>query len=298
MPKRKVDTRAIGLDAGAGFIRWLTGAENLHYGFWTGLEPVAGNTGKAQEEYTKRLLGYLPEGRLSILDIGGGAGETARKLTDLGHAVDIVVPSRLLAERCRANAPSARVHETTFEAFDSDTAFDLCLFSESFQYIPLRVALDRALQLAAPGGHVLIADCFRSEDFEPGGETRVVGGGHPVAEFRAALETCDGDVLRQEDITEAVAPSIDIEQGLFHVLGDAVTRVDAELSAKRPVMRWLLAGTARLAFGRRRLYRMDRRLRGNERNSTAFVRNNRYLVTLIQKKQGLAVRRETNAAAV
>ena len=294
MPKRKIDTRAIGLDAGVGFIRWLTGAENLHYGFWTDLEPVAGNTGKAQEAYTERLLGYLPEGRLSILDIGGGAGETARKLTDLGHGVDIVVPSRLLAERCRANAPDARIHETTFETFESDTAFDLCLFSESFQYIPLQVALDKALQLAAQGGHVLIADCFRSEDFEPGSETRIVGGGHPVAEFRAALEACDGAVLRQEDITEAVAPSIDIEQGLFHVLGDAVTRVNAELSAKRPVMRWLLAGAARLAFGHRRLHRIDRRLRGNERSSAIFVRNNRYLVTLIQKRQACMAHPEPN----
>lgn len=298
MPKRKIDTRAIGLDAGAGFIRWLTGAENLHYGLWTDLDPVAGNVGKAQEAYTERLLGFLPEGPLSILDIGGGAGEMAGKLAGLGHRVDIVVPSRPLAERCRANAPDARVHETTFEAFDSDTAFDLCLFSESFQYIPLRVALDKALQLAAPGGHVLIADCFRSEDFEPGGETRTVGGGHPVGKFRAALEACAGDVLRQEDVTEAVAPSIDIEQGLFHVLGDAVTRIDAELSAKRPVMRWLLARAARLAFGRRRLYRLDRRFRGNERSSTAFVRNNRYLVTLIRKERGHAVRPEPNAAAV
>ncbi|MXX89284.1 MAG: class I SAM-dependent methyltransferase [Boseongicola sp. SB0677_bin_26] len=298
MPKRKIDTRAIGLDAGAGFIRWLTGAENLHYGLWTDLEPVAGNVGKAQEAYTERLLGFLPEGPLSILDIGGGAGEMAGKLADLGHRVDIVVPSRPLAERCRANAPDARVHETTFEAFDSDTAFDLCLFSESFQYIPLRVALDKALQLAAPGGHVLIADCFRSENFEPGGETRTVGGGHPVGKFRAALEACAGDVLRQEDVTEAVAPSIDIEQGLFHVLGDAVTHIDAELSAKRPVMRWLLARAARLAFGRRRLYRLDRRFRGNERSSTAFVRNNRYLVTLIRKERGHAVRPEPNAATV
>ena len=298
MPKRKIDTRAIGLDAGAGFIRWLTGAENLHYGLWTGLEPVAGNVGKAQEAYTERLLGFLPKGPLSILDIGGGAGEMAGRLADLGHRVDIVVPSRPLAERCRTNAPDARVHETTFEAFGSDTAFDLCLFSESFQYIPLRVALDKALQLTAPGGHVLIADCFRSENFEPGGETRTVGGGHPVGKFRAALEACAGDVLRQEDVTEAVAPSIDIEQGLFHVLGDAVARVDAELSAKRPVMRWLLARAARLAFGRRRLYRLDRRFRGNERSSAAFVRNNRYLVTLIRKERGHAVRPEPNAAAV
>ncbi len=284
MRKGKVDTKAIGLDAGTGLIRWLTGAENLHYGLWTDLEPVAENLGKAQDAYAERVLGYLPEGRLSILDVGGGAGETARKLMGLGHGVDIVVPSRLLAERCRANAPGARVHETTFEAFDCEARFDLCLFSESFQYIPLRIALNKALRLATPRGHVLVADCFRSESFVPDGDARAAGGGHPVAVFREAIEACDADVLRQEDITEAVAPSIDLAQGLFHALGDAVARIDAELSAKRPLTRRLLAGAARLALGRRRMRRLDMRLRGSERSGAAFVRNNRYLITLIGKR--------------
>ena len=41
----------------------------------------------------------LPEGPLRILDIGGGAGETAKKLLALGHSVEIVVPSAFLAAR-------------------------------------------------------------------------------------------------------------------------------------------------------------------------------------------------------
>jgi cyclopropane fatty-acyl-phospholipid synthase-like methyltransferase len=81
----KIDTRAIGLDVGLSFIRWLTGAENLHYGLWTGLEVRASNLGAAQAAYTEKLFGLLPGGRLRILDIGGGAGETARKLLALGH---------------------------------------------------------------------------------------------------------------------------------------------------------------------------------------------------------------------
>ena len=99
MKKAKIDTRAIGLDAGLGFVKWLTGAENLHYGLWTGLDQNAGNAGTAQTAYTEKLFGYLPEGKLAILDIGGGAGETAKKLLALGHEVEIVVPSPLLAAR-------------------------------------------------------------------------------------------------------------------------------------------------------------------------------------------------------
>ena len=106
MSKDKIDTRAIGLDVGLEFVRWLTGAENLHYGLWDGLEVTAANLRTAQEAYTDKLFKLLPDAPCRILDIGGGAGETARKLLALGHQVEIVVPSALLAERCRKNACS------------------------------------------------------------------------------------------------------------------------------------------------------------------------------------------------
>ena len=121
----KIDTQALGLDGGLHFIRWLTGAENLHYGLWTGLEVNAGNLRAAQDAYTDLLFSFLPPGPLRILDIGGGAGETARKLLALGHSVEIVVPSPLLAGRCRENAPGAAVHECKFEDFASAKRFSM-----------------------------------------------------------------------------------------------------------------------------------------------------------------------------
>ena len=112
---KALDTRAIGLDVGLAFTKWLTGAENLHYGLWDGLEVTAGNLRAAQDAYTDKLFALLPKGPLRLLDIGGGAGETARKLLDLGHEVEIVVPSAYLADRCRENAPAAKIHEMMFE---------------------------------------------------------------------------------------------------------------------------------------------------------------------------------------
>lgn len=279
----KLDTKAIGLDVGLGFIRWLTGSENLHYGLWTGLEVSAGNLGRAQAAYTDKLFGLLPPGRLRILDIGGGAGETARKLIALGHEVEIVVPSPLLAQHCRANAPEATVHETTFEDFATDGRFDLCLFSESFQYIPLDIALPKALDLLGAGGHVLIADCFRSEDFRGGGAVRVVGGGHGIREFRNALSALPVEVLHDEDITGAVAPSIDLEAGFFHVFGVALTRIDGELVAKRPKTRWLLVRALKTLVSERRRLRIDERLRGEGRTSELFLANNRYVMVKLLK---------------
>ena len=120
MAGSKLDTRAIGLDVGLSFAKWLTGAENLHYGDWTGLEVNAANFGPAQVAYTDRLFRFLPDKPCRILDIGGGAGETARKLLALGHKVEIVIPSAFLAGRCRENAKGAVVHEMRFEDFEGE----------------------------------------------------------------------------------------------------------------------------------------------------------------------------------
>lgn len=281
----KIDTRAVGLDVGLAFIRWLTGAENLHYGLWTGLEVTAGNLRAAQDNYSSKLFGYLPEGRLRILDIGGGAGETAKKLLALGHQVEIVVPSAFLAARCRETAKGAVVHETTFEAFQGTGPFDLCLFSESFQYIPLSESLPKCARLLETGGKVLIADCFRTEAYQ----SRDVhgpqpGGGHQLTAFQAAVDGSAFVVESEEDITEAVAPSIDLEQALFHVLGQGVTRVSGEIRGKRPAAHWALGKVIGMFLSRKRRENLMERLTGTSRTSDAFRRFNRYRIIRLAQR--------------
>ena len=284
---KKIDTRAVGLDVGLAFIRWLSGAENLHYGLWTGLEVTAGNLRAAQDAYTVKLFGYLPDGPLRILDIGGGAGETAKKLLALGHTVEIVVPSAFLAARCRANAPGAVVHECMLEDYAGTGPFDLCLFSESFQYIPLSESLPKCAGLLAPGGQVLIADCFRTEAYG-GRKTRGVqpGGGHSVNAFRRAVEGSAFAVAAEEDITDAVAPSIDLEQQMFNVLGHGLTRVSDEIRSKRRVTHWALTRVIGLFVSAKRRRNLVLRLTGSSRTSTAFCTYNRYRIIRLQQKSG------------
>lgn len=276
---QKIDTRAVGLDVGLEFIRWLTGAENLHYGLWTGLEVTAGNLRAAQEAYTAKLLGYLPPGRLRILDIGGGAGETARKLLALGHEVEIVVPSAFLAARCRDTAPGAVVHECTFEDFAGTGPFDLCLFSESFQYIPVTDSLPKCAALLAPGGQVLIADCFRTEAYNGrAAQGPQPGGGHQLSHFRTVLDQSAFVVVAEEDITDAVAPSIDVEQQFFNVIGHGVTRVSDEIRASKPAVHWALGRLTGLVLPEKRHRNLMHRLTGTDRTAAAFQRLNRYLM--------------------
>lgn len=280
---QKIDTRAIGLDVGLALTKWLTGAENLHYGYWPGLEVNAANVGAAQAAYTDKLFTLLPDGPLRILDIGGGAGETAKKLLALGHSVDIVIPSALLAERCRANAPAATIHEMIFEDFDTDRRFDLCLFSESFQYIPIDIALEKASRLLDAGGQIIIADNFRTRAGATlEGNRRKVGSGHGVGALDRELDRLGLQVLHREDITEAVAPSVEVEQDLFLVFGLALSRIDAELQAKKPMLRRVLAGLIRLVMSRKSRDRLMQRLTERTRTAEAFCEYNRYLMVKLR----------------
>jgi MPBQ/MSBQ methyltransferase len=281
----KIDTRAVGLDTGIAMIRWLTGAENLHYGLWDGLEPNAANLRAAQDAYTERLFALLPPAPARILDIGGGAGETARKLAERGYEVEIVVPSSFLASRCRANAPTALVHEMTFEAFETSRRFHVCLFSESFQYIPLDEGLPKALSVLQPAGEVLIADCFRTEAYKGRAtDGPKAGGGHRLLAFQEMLARLPVDVISEEDVTRSVAPSIDVEQGFFNVLGHGLARVESELSAKRPRMRWLLSRLICLFVSERRRRALLERLMGTARNSQSFEIYNRYLILRLRAR--------------
>lgn len=276
--REKIDTRAIGLDVGLSFTKWLTGAENLHYGLWDGLDVTAGNLHAAQAAYTSKLFKLLPKGKLRILDIGGGAGETARKLIALGHAVDIVVPSAFLASRCRENAPEAFVHECMFEELQTDKKFDLCLFSESFQYIPVDIALTKAADYLDEGGEIVVSDCFRSEGFQRHAVGATVGGGHRIAAFREVLAGLPLKIISEEDITASVAPSVDLEQGFFNVIGHAVTRIDEELGQKKRKTRWFIQRALMTLMSKRKRYRLNQRLNEQTRTAAHFTANNIYLM--------------------
>ena len=283
MGKVKFDSRSVGLDIGLSFSRWLTGRENLHYGIWDGLEVCAGHVGPAQEAYTAKLFELLPDGPLRILDIGGGAGETAKKLLALGHQVEIVVPSAFLADRCRVNAPDATVHEAMFEDADLTGPFDLCLFSESYQYISLADGIPKCLDLLKPDGHIVIADCFRGAAFTPDKIHATVGGGHRIQAFRDFLAAQPLEVLSEQDITDSVAPSIDVEQGLFNVVGYGLSRVDDQLSVQRPKTQSSLHWIIRRLISPRKRARLDQRLNQQTRTAAVFCKNNTYLLLKLRR---------------
>jgi hypothetical protein len=91
-------------------------------------------------------------------------------------------------------------------------------------------------------------------------------------------------VAAEEDITDAVAPSIDLEQQLFNVIGHGVTRVSDEIKAKKPAAHWTLARFIGVFLPAKRRRNLMQRLTGTERNARAFMHLNRYLMLRLARK--------------
>src|SRR5204862_4410716 len=163
----------------------LRNMHDMHYGYWPEvLPPVTQNLAQAQAHYTDFLISHIPAGVKSVLDVGCGAGNTARKLLERGFTVDCVSPNGVLTGVAKQVLQGrGDIFETRFQDLQTERRYDLILFSESLLFIPLEEAFTQALRLLRPGGHVLITDIFRV----PAEGKSPIGGGHELPKFRAAV---------------------------------------------------------------------------------------------------------------
>ena len=281
--KKKEASRLVGLDIALKVSSFVTGKEHLHYGLWEKLDVTLENLGKAQEAYTNLLFKYLPkkepQKKLEILDIGGGAGENAKKLIERGHRVTIIVPSKILAEHAKINTnKKAEILITTFEDYiPKYNSFDLCLFAESFQYIPIKTALKKARMLLKNNGEILIADCFRS-DKKQIGIIRQPGGGASLKSMEKELEIQKFKILVRKEITKLVAPSVELEQKFYNTLGFSINRIVTSLNVNRPITLKFLKIIYKIFFSKRRRKRLEKRLFENTRTADSFIKYNHYMI--------------------
>ena len=281
--KKKESSRLVGLDIALKVSSFVTGKEHLHYGLWEKLDVTLENLGKAQEAYTNLLFKYLPkkepQKKLEILDIGGGAGENAKKLIERGHRVTIIVPSKILAEHAKKNTnKKAEILITTFEDYiPKYNSFDLCLFAESFQYIPIKTALKKARILLKNNGEILIADCFRS-DKKQIGIIRQPGGGASLKSMEKELEIQKFKILVRKEITKLVAPSVELEQKFYNTLGFSINRIVTSLNVNRPITLKFLKIIYKIFFSKRRRKRLEKRLFENTRTADSFIKYNHYMI--------------------
>lgn len=275
----------------------LLGVEDLHYGLWDADLPVLlSNLGVAQQRYSDMLLDLI--GRQTagmraarLLDVGCGTGHLLQQLRARGFRVDAVNPSatlnRLVRERLRAPGGADTVLlETGFESIPAEhlqNQYDLVLFSESFQYIPMATVFERLPGLLAPAGQVVICDFFKTAAHGLGGAgDRSFGGGHALADFYQRVGKSGFAIELDEDLTRRVSPSIALlDEWLGQRLVPATATLNTWLLDRHPLktraLKWLL---------RKKLARFHYKYLSGNRSQAVFEHYKSYRL-LVLRSAGL-----------
>ena len=265
---------------GLVLLQQLLRLDELHYGLWDeGLAPTLANLPLAQRRYTEFLLAALRElapPPRRVLDVGCGSGALLVDLRALGYDAEGVSPAPELIRLARPRQDEVRIFEYRFEDFppaERSAHYDALVFSESFQYVALPAALERAQALLRPGGHLLVCDFFRSAAHGDGGPgDGTMGGGHPIAAFYEAMSRTRFTIVRDEDLTARIAPTLAIaDEILMRRLLPASETLARFLAERRP---WLYRAL-RLVVGRK-LDKLRRKYFSGHRTPQTFARYKTY----------------------
>jgi SAM-dependent methyltransferase len=269
-------TKELGLEAGYRLVKFTTGSEYLHYGrFEPDIPPDYLHLKAAQDRYVDRLLALIPSGVKRILDVGAGSGKTAEVLIGKGYAVDCVSPGTALSSIVEGRlAGRGTVYRALFQEASIPGRYDLVLFSESFQYIPMAVALDKAIALLNPGGHILICDYFNLAP--PGGTT--FGGGHKYADWLNLYPRYPLEMVAEEDITAETAVVHDILHHANHELFLPLLENGRTAAAAR----WPFLTRLFLWLFRRPIDKAMKRRFASNRTGAEFIRSKIYKVYLFR----------------
>ncbi|GAC1462118.1 MAG: hypothetical protein NVS2B14_10020 [Chamaesiphon sp.] len=210
----------------------LTNSPYLHYGYWEPLptspdELTLAQLRTAQQAYAEHLLSFIPSGIKTVLDVGCGIGGNTAYLLSQGFSVEGLAPDLLQQEHfLHRTHGQAQFHLTRFEDFKVDKTYDLLLFSESSQYISATDIAQGSIQLMHPDGYLLIADMFRkTAEYHKGIYSNCL----VLTELEAALKQQGFQLIKAEDISTQVTPTIDIGVYYFQTFGLTTLRYIAQL---------------------------------------------------------------------
>lgn len=271
----------------------ILGVDDLHYGLWDDdLELKMTNLGVAQQRYTDNLIAAMPSpksGPVKVLDIGCGTGHVLGQLLSRGFLADGLVPAASLAKLVRkqqAKFPDikSRFFECRFEDLpfnELEHQYDVCLFSESFQYISMEASFELLQKILKPGGIVVICDFFKTEHHGDGGPgDGSFGGGHAMADFYRKVKESKFELVRDEDITKRVSPNLQLVNDLLHnTIKPVGLTLDRYLSDNYPKISWLIKKMLR-----KKLDRMKYKYFEGHRSKETFERYKTYHLMVLKLK--------------
>ncbi|MDZ7968035.1 MAG: hypothetical protein RM368_24300 [Nostoc sp. DedSLP03] len=146
-----------------------------------------------------------------------------------GFSVEGLAPDALQQERFIHNTNSqVPFYLTRFEDFHKSYSYDLVLFSESSQYIAVDDLAQGAARLLSSGGYLLLADMMRSDaEYREG----IFSNCHVASELQTALMQTGFKLIKTEDISTQVAPTIDLCVDNFRTFGLTTVKYIADVVA-------------------------------------------------------------------
>jgi len=188
----------------------LTKSDYLHYGYWNKDEELnVENLHRAQERYIEHLIALIPASVKTVLDVGCGIGGNAVRLKKEGFEVEALSPDPFQQKMFKAKG-EVPFHLTKFEDFETSKTYDLILMSESAQYIKIREGFEKCRTLLKDKGTLLVCDFFLRE--KPEKDNVFAAGIHQESEYLRIAEACGFEVVKAEDITSRVTPTLDLAQ--------------------------------------------------------------------------------------
>jgi ubiquinone/menaquinone biosynthesis C-methylase UbiE len=230
----------------------------------------------AQQNYAKFLISHIPDGAHTILDVGCGTGQLAKTLIDMGYQVDCVSPSHFFAEQARELLGNeSHIFECLFEQLRTENRYDVILFSDSFRSVDIEKVLRQTVGFLNHDGYMLICDIFKKDT--PGKST--ISGGHSQKTFYDIISKYPLRLIKDLDITEHMAPTMDIVANAFKkAIHPSVILAQQLLDNRHPFMSKLI----KWAY-RKKISKINRKYFNGEKTGENFKKCKSYRLLIYRK---------------